>query len=367
MNSNDDQAGTGAVQLHFCDLCNESVPQTDLDARRATLVKGRVVCATCNEAMTHHAATPQPAAAATASAKEPERSSSAAPVLAFLALCAAGGVGYWAYREIEDLRSSQQDTLVALADAQRGQSESASAFEAKLRGELAAAEQRASAAGQSRVDALAARLDTTSAGLIGAQAEVARIDQALRQLQASRGDTERQDAALAELRRGHAELAQRLASEVERLAADIAALRAGAATPTPAAPEAKRPEWFAFVEDLKSPTSATRWRAVLGLGQSKDPAAAEYLVPVLKDEDIFVRMFAARTLGDLGNPNSVSALIDALEDSEASVRAAAYAALTTITHRDLPFDPESSDGSERSRRVKAWREWWEKERGKAGA
>jgi len=41
------------MKIHFCDLCNESVPQSALDSGAARLVKGRVICATCDAVMTH--------------------------------------------------------------------------------------------------------------------------------------------------------------------------------------------------------------------------------------------------------------------------------------------------------------------------
>ena len=40
------------TEIFFCDLCNESVPLSDLDGGRAFRIKGRVVCATCNLTMT---------------------------------------------------------------------------------------------------------------------------------------------------------------------------------------------------------------------------------------------------------------------------------------------------------------------------
>ncbi|MEW6071892.1 MAG: hypothetical protein AB1726_04750, partial [Planctomycetota bacterium] len=39
------------MEIHFCDLCNESVPQVDLDTGRAVLRNGRVVCSQCEKAM----------------------------------------------------------------------------------------------------------------------------------------------------------------------------------------------------------------------------------------------------------------------------------------------------------------------------
>src|SRR5689334_21576409 len=41
------------MKIHFCDLCNESVPQSDLDLGQARMVKDRVVCASCERAMSH--------------------------------------------------------------------------------------------------------------------------------------------------------------------------------------------------------------------------------------------------------------------------------------------------------------------------
>jgi HEAT repeat protein len=113
---------------------------------------------------------------------------------------------------------------------------------------------------------------------------------------------------------------------------------------------------------LSSPNMAERWQAVMALGETRDPAVAEFLLPSLRDEDIFVRLVTARVLSELGSPLAIPALIDALDDGESAVREAAYAALRTLTQRDLPFDHKEEDKAERARRIKAWRDWWEKEK-----
>ena len=53
-----------AMEIQFCDLCNESVPVGDLAAGRAYLRKGRVVCADCDAAMGSGGQAIQTAAAA---------------------------------------------------------------------------------------------------------------------------------------------------------------------------------------------------------------------------------------------------------------------------------------------------------------
>jgi hypothetical protein len=60
-------------------------------------------------------------------------------------------------------------------------------------------------------------------------------------------------------------------------------------------------------------------------------------------------------------------LIGALEDGEGAVREAAYDALKKVTGRNLPFDPQSADAGERAKQVRAWQDWWKKEREKLGS
>jgi len=132
----------------------------------------------------------------------------------------------------------------------------------------------------------------------------------------------------------------------------------------PVAPEAQpapagAPPWMGLVGQLESEISGDRWVAVQSLGETRDPAVAEYILPRLKDVDIFVRMVTARVLGDLGSPKSIGALIDALGDNDAAVREAAYLALCSVSKKNLPFDPHQ-DAAERAKKVKAWQEWWKK-------
>ncbi|HUR29315.1 MAG TPA: HEAT repeat domain-containing protein, partial [Planctomycetota bacterium] len=129
----------------------------------------------------------------------------------------------------------------------------------------------------------------------------------------------------------------------------------------PAAPSTPvgTPAWMGLVAQLESQDNGARWVAVSSLGETKDPAVAEYLLPRLKDVDIFVRMATARVLGDLGSTKAIGALIEALNDQDSSVREAAYVSLCTVSKKSLPFDAHQ-DAGERSKRVKAWQEWWKK-------
>ena len=140
----------------------------------------------------------------------------------------------------------------------------------------------------------------------------------------------------------------------------------GAAEPAASEPAVEEPEapppWMGLVDQLSSPNTSARWQAVVALGDTNDPAVSEFLLEALVDEDIFIRMVTARVLGDLGSPTGIPALIEALDDPESAVREAAYIALKAVTKRDFSFDPVDEDASDRARQIRAWRDWWERER-----
>lgn len=174
-----------------------------------------------------------------------------------------------------------------------------------------------------------------------------------------------------ELDKRMAEMSARVAKgedDLRTVSAKLLAFEAAAAAAPPVvaagpvAPAAPQDAaWKAQVKDLTSDDNSARWEAVTALGASKDPETIPHLTPMLKDVDVFVRMAAARVLGEMQAKPAVPALIDTLEDGETAVREAAFVALRTITGKDLKFDPLEKSELERGKRVKAWREWWKKE------
>ena len=117
--------------------------------------------------------------------------------------------------------------------------------------------------------------------------------------------------------------------------------------------------WSGILPDLQSPNAGTRWQAVQALGETGDVGVVSHLIPMLKDVDIFVRMATARVMGDLDATTSIPHLVDALEDPEAAVQEAAVVSLRSITGRDFGFDFQANETA-RAKKVKAWRQWWDK-------
>ncbi len=392
------------TNLYFCDVCNESVPQADLDLGRALVVKGRVICVLCDRAMTQRAqeraanrpanlgldldlATPPAGAAAPAvagaaagaGALQPATGHAAAAQrqrdgsgLAFTALVAAGCgallVWNWARGEIERLdresaRASQMSVVeqqTARAELERlGRELERNAREARTRLDEALAEsQRNLTAG---VEQQASALRELGQKFSAFEGRVAALDEALTRVarhdQELMGLSQRLTSASVEL--------GSLSESVRRLGEAGELARAPELEETPPAPQV-RPAWFELTTLLQSESTADRWQGLIALGETRDAATIPYVAPLLRDKDVFIRMAAARVLGDLGAGGGVEPLIEALEDAELPVRESAADALRRITQRPLEFDAQASD-AERSKRVKALREWWAKEREKSGA
>jgi hypothetical protein len=411
------------MKIHFCDLCNESVPQGDLDEGRALLRKGRVVCAACDRAMSHHDPNvpgagdanandtrasfagsaqgfdpeertiiwPPGDAAPGMSTSEPPPMYEPAPILTsappihsapaphvfharpvttssglwvgLLGLLFTAGAIFVLDERIQIIEKRADETTKEL-DAR-----SLEVSSLLRRAGLAEDQQKETEKrfGQ-RLDAEKTRRDDLTAELARARRENADLNERITGLVSSVAALEQKAGSGSfDLEKRIADLSARLArgeDEAHAMAEKLATLEA--ATPVAAAsepkPEAKPQEtgWHLQLAGLKSDSPSTRWESVTTLGATKDPETVPYIAPMLKDPDIFVRMAAARVLGDMQAKGGVPALIDALEDSETAVREAANIALRTITNKDFKFDPLAIE-AERARRVKAWRDWWKKE------
>lgn len=355
------------MNLYFCDLCNESIPQADLDLGRAVRRNERLICAACEGAMSGAPQRPEAAAAAVPAAARPAAgregappSSLAAVALAFSSVSLVAGVGLGAYL-FWHLEERTGKLAQELNDLERSAPEHARTVSAALAEESRAREGEL-AETRTAVRALQARLQELEP--VGAQQ--AALERKL----------ERVDDRLGTLD-DLASRVQHQSGQLDQLSATVAALSAGRSGPTEPAPavaqpsaEAKAPappvaqergaaEWERWLGDLSSAEAGTRWQAVQAIGGTHDPAVVTHLLPMLRDSDIFVRMAACRHLGDLNTVEAIPGLIDTLADEEAAVREAALVALRRLSGQSIPFDPLGKEG-DRTKRVKDWRDWWEK-------
>ncbi len=115
---------------------------------------------------------------------------------------------------------------------------------------------------------------------------------------------------------------------------------------------------------FKNPDDQTRREATVAVATLKDAAAVEFLRKVLRaDANEGVRETALRcvTLLKKKQAEALSVLIDGLEDRNENVRVAAATLLLKGTTVDFHYNP-TADSELRAAGVKAWREWFEKNR-----
>src|SRR5262249_60659893 len=79
--------------------------------------------------------------------------------------------------------------------------------------------------------------------------------------------------------------------------------------------------------DLASPNYRVRWKAVQGLGVSRDPRARDPLLGALKDRLPTIRIAALSALGRLRDRRAIEPVIAMLDDPDSKVRTSAAAAL----------------------------------------
>jgi HEAT repeat protein len=110
-----------------------------------------------------------------------------------------------------------------------------------------------------------------------------------------------------------------IVSQVSSSDPKVAALQAPAGpVPTPAAPAvlaAAKPEGMALLlQELVTGDTTQRTKAAAALGQKTYVAAVPQLIVALKDSDADVAREAAASLGLLGSPTAVEALIEVVEN-----------------------------------------------------
>ncbi len=332
------------MEIRFCELCQESIPDADFETAKAVIADGRTICATCI------------ARRALAAGR-----GAGGWFSLLVALAALGGV-VWLVAS----RGQQPGVPPAVAEAIREQgAQTLADAEARQRAGLAPLQTRLSG-----LDALTTALERLSSD---AQALAERTAAERVELQ---GRCDRIEGRLVALERQVSEVHAWLRELQQRAAAQLPAAPAPAPepeptpapTPTPQAQPAPTPEPPApatdaatlqhWIDLLKDPNAGIAFSATLELGRLKDLRAVPALTATLKTyRDFYVRLGAADALRELKACDAVPALMEALDDKDDLVRTAANQALIFITGHQEPF-AATLPKPELRRAQKAWEKWW---------
>jgi hypothetical protein len=350
------------MKIYFCDVCNESIPQDDLEKNRVTTVKGKMICAKC----VPPAAVAATAASAPAGTVTPVMAASAGAggAIALLVAIALGGLGtFFALQaknrldvapdlapRLEDVTRTC-DRLLEDVSAQNKRLDAIAASITKIEGDVAA--NREGGAEQ------LARLEKVERSLLDAKSQFDLVRSGRDHVEQLEVSQKKLDHDLEELKAAMSDVRKNM----KTLAAAPAPTEPGA--PTPEAPKKEEgPQFDAetkkLIADLTNKDPSARWSAVDRLAKKRDVRLIPSLLPLLEDSDAFVQFRVISTLRELNARSAVSRLIKLLRDGDAIVRGEALDALVTLTGNPQRFDVESGPPAEREKGVKGWEEWYEK-------
>lgn len=132
----------------------------------------------------------------------------------------------------------------------------------------------------------------------------------------------------------------------------------GPAPPDPQAVAQRAADVQKWIERLRDSDDNVVFTATIELARLKALEATAALVGVLeKHKDFYARLGAATALGEIPALDGVPALIEALGDSHELVRTAADEALRRVTGEDFNF-ASTLPRNDRARIQRRWREYW---------
>jgi hypothetical protein len=293
------------VDIRFCDQCDSSIPEADLERGAARMTGRSLLCASCRGVRL--------------------RAMLSRSVLLPLALLAVAALGaFTSVRvlrpQIEDLRSEVSELRIAVARVPPPDTGLAD----ELRG-------------------LRSLMRENVAAQVGTQ-------EAMLEAQAMAG----RDLATA---------IETISDQMVVLAAETRAVKervAALGESQPREPGGTDPGTLPGLDALLTMTEDTdsgiRFSALLEIADKEDPRVTKRVLSMLSDLDADVRSAAARILGERAVPAAITPLIGLLEDPKVLVRDEAAKALLVLTGEDFEYsatDPEAK----RAKAITAFREF----------
>jgi hypothetical protein len=293
------------MDIRFCDQCDASIPELDVDRGVSARLDGRILCSLCLPRARRHRLL----------------SLALQPLLLLAAVALGAAAAVWLVTpKIDDL-NHQVSTLQEAANARQAVDPSVlTALEGLtgMTGDLAVAQKALEAAVANRDGEVGAALQDRGAKLNTLATEIREIREFL--------------TAAAE--------AAEAANAGKPAASAPAATHPGPAEPaSDETPSVDLVTWLPLAQD---PDAGVRLSALVALEPSRDPRVLDAARRALGDSDAVVRAQGLKMVADRGDVESVTDVIDLLADRNARVRTVAHRALETLTGLDLDFDTTDS-------------------------
>jgi len=343
------------MEIRFCTVCNESIPDGEFDAGRA-IVSGK-----------------QSQHVACALRRSVVMSGTRSWLTFFLALFAAGVATFLLIAHLN--KQDGPPKIVELPDVVKNH------VNDELRNSEARQKEHVDRRAGELSESLGADFDTRITGLLDGKVKDAiemqdkllretsrQVQERLTSLDRHMGKLQGRMAALLDWKVRIQDEADQLRKDFEDAAKRQPPARTnepevhqpdGATAPGPAEVDRAREEEIdRWIKRLRDPDEDIVFSATIELARLKALRATPDLVRVLsKHKDFYARLGAATALGEIRSVDAVPDLIEKLGDKDDLVRTAAAEALHLITEQDFNFVSGLSK-SERVRIQKKWRAWW---------
>lgn len=335
------------ADVHFCNLCDRSVPLADVQSGATVRLGDRLLCPDCHELI----------ARASGRGRGGGGLALAGLVAALFGWAAVVAVWLLAAGRLDgvdsglaELRGDLGGDLERSARAAAEQTASLGQDLALLGGELRALREAQELQGEDLRRELA-RLGSELDALTPLAGTVDQLGQRLARSEASVSVIEDRHTAFRANQEGLRDRVMRLEDQTKALAA--------------AAPQAAdsefAPEVTALLRKLQDEDPEVRYGALEKLQAIQDERLLPSLYPLLGDPYEFTRFLAAHTFAEWDAKPAVPHLIEALLDEVAFVREAAVRALRRITGQNFGYQHDGDGDAARAARQVAyeqWKTWW---------
>lgn len=345
------------MKIYFCDMCNESIPLTDIKDNQAVTIKGKIYCRNCNPL------------------KEMEQKITGTPsspfasvltiLVAVLLVAVSAVIGYLIWER------SGQEIQYATADALQ----EANGLVQHLQNELGGIGEELVKL-QNKIDGQGTNLSKMDSELVVIRGDVSGLKSEFESMtpnfETVTNVRKRLDAldvlqggfstTLTDLKSRIGDYGARLAdleSRIESLAAGGGIPRVGVVGDEEETPGSTKesPELQAIKKKLASKDDGERFEAVFEVLDNRIKEALPYVVPLIEDPDPFVQIGAMQSVGEFLYMEALPSLVKVLRDPDVTVRDEALRQLIRMTgQNNLNFNVRGSE-SEREKAVRKWEKW----------
>ncbi len=332
------------AELHFCNVCDSSVPLADIESGAALRAGDRCICPNCRDLMDTQTTAAGPMGLV-------------GTVLAILALVAAVWVWWDQGKKQESFRLEVQESFSIQGKGYDNKLDHKISQIRELLDQESGLTSTQLATISDRLAMLGQDAEKQFEELRTQTEQFAQFALEMESLGKRLGQAEASLQVLGERQREQRGAQETLRDQIDLLGVQLREMAERGPASSGAAEEAFAPKITGLLRQLQSDDEDERLDALEKLSGQNDDRLIPHLIPLLTDPYEFNRFYAAKTMGDWRAKNAVPHLIESLLDEIAFVRQAAAQSLRQITSQNFGYDYQAEEDA-RKASYESWKTWW---------